>query len=289
MQPNNNVDINEVLRQLRAGGNMPEELVEIFSEEAEEHMRSIYDGLDRLRVDSNDMSALSDVRRSSHTLKGAAGAVGFEAITRLSHRMEDLLDWLGDNEQGPTEDQMQLILATADQIEDLTTSEIDFDETAKTMIGIYGRYDVVMQSLKASGATGASGSDAESETEVVTAELQETETKSTSVTEAIELPESEIQEIRSELESSSTISEELAEIFAEEADEHLSAIGTGLTKLIKSPTDKSAMADIRRSSHTLKGAAGAVGMMAMHRLAWRVETLLDGLGENSATTSVEQI
>ena len=147
MQPNNNVDINEVLRQLRAGGNMPEELVEIFSEEAEEHMRSIYDGLDRLRVDSNDMSALSDVRRSSHTLKGAAGAVGFEAITRLSHRMEDLLDWLGDNEQGPTEDQMQLILATADQIEDLTTSEIDFDETAKTMIGIYGRYDVVMLSL----------------------------------------------------------------------------------------------------------------------------------------------
>ena len=62
-----NADINEVLRQLRAGGNMPEELVEIFSEEADEHMRNIYDGLDRLRVDSRDMSALSDVRRSSHT------------------------------------------------------------------------------------------------------------------------------------------------------------------------------------------------------------------------------
>ena len=69
---NSNIDITEVLRQLRAGGNMPEELVEIFSEEAEEHMRNIYDGLDRLRVNPNDMPALGDVRRSSHTLKGAA-------------------------------------------------------------------------------------------------------------------------------------------------------------------------------------------------------------------------
>ena len=286
MQPNNNVDINEVLRQLRAGGNMPEELVEIFSEEAEEHMRSIYDGLDRLRVDSNDMSALSDVRRSAHTLKGAAGAVGFEAITRLSHRMEDLLDWLGDNEQGPTENQLQLILATADQIEDLTTSEVDFDDTAKTLIEIYGKYDGVMQSLKAT-TTETTDSESESETEVVAD--QETETEVVPVAEAIELPESEIQEIRSELESSSSISEDLAEIFAEEADEHLGAIGTGLTQLIKNPSDKSAMADIRRSSHTLKGAAGAVGMMAMHRLAWRVETLLDGLAENSATPTAEQI
>jgi len=84
---NSNVDINEVLRQLRAGGNMPEELVEIFNEEAEEHMRIIYDGLDRLRVNSGDTAALGDVRRSSHTLKGAAGAVGFEAFPPHGRRV----------------------------------------------------------------------------------------------------------------------------------------------------------------------------------------------------------
>ena len=87
-----NVDINDVLEQLRASGSMPEELVEIFSEEAEEHMRSIYDGLDRMRVEHTDMKALADIRRSTHTLKGAAAAVGLVAVTRLSHRMEDLLD-----------------------------------------------------------------------------------------------------------------------------------------------------------------------------------------------------
>ena len=284
MQPNNNVDINEVLRQLRAGGNMPEELVEIFSEEAEEHMRSIYDGLDRLRVNSNDMTALSDVRRSSHTLKGAAGAVGSEAITRLSHRMEDLLDFLGDNDQGPTESQLHLILATADQIEDLTTSEVDFEDTAKTLIDIYGQYDTVMKSLVPSDGsteeTTASDETQESETEpVVATEVVATEVAATF----------DVDEIRTELESSSSVSEELAEIFAEEADEHLAAIGTGLGQLTATPTDTTAMADIRRSSHTLKGAAGAVGMMAMHRLAWKVESLLDGLSENSKTPSAEQL
>ncbi|QEG21434.1 hybrid sensor histidine kinase/response regulator [Mariniblastus fucicola] len=284
MPSNDNVDINEVLRQLRAGGNMPEELAEIFSEEAEEHMRNIYDGLDRLRVDPNDEPALSDVRRSSHTLKGAAGAVGFEAITRLAHRMEDLLDWLGDHKQGPNENQLQLLLTTADQIDDLTTSEIDFEEMAGTLIEIYGQYDKVMASLGTANVDpvgdDAMSANAHSDEEDAAEALGESQA---------EVPAVDVDEIRTELESGSTISDELAEIFAEEADEHLAAIGTGLTQLISDPADKSAAADVRRSAHTLKGAAGAVGMMSMHRLAWRVEMLLDALAESAATLTAEQV
>ena len=73
---------------LRANGNMPEELVEIFAEEAEDHLNTITDGLDRLRVDHNDMEAIGDIRRSAHTLKGAAGAVGSPAVSNLAYRVE---------------------------------------------------------------------------------------------------------------------------------------------------------------------------------------------------------
>ena len=89
------IDLAQVTAQLLASSQIDAELMEIFSEEAEGHMRTIYDGLDRMRVDRSDQAALGDVRRASHTLKGAAAAVGMEAVTRLSHRMEDLLDYVG--------------------------------------------------------------------------------------------------------------------------------------------------------------------------------------------------
>ena len=297
MSSNSNVDINEVLQQLRAGGNMPEELMEIFSEEAEEHMRNIYDGLDRLRVNFNDLEALGDVRRSSHTLKGAAGAVGFEAITRLSHRMEDLLDFLADNKIGPTEHQLQLLLTTADQIEDLNNPGIDFEETAQTLVVLYTSYEEQMQELLSGKTESGSESNSETETNSETEPATEAEqvdapaadNKPDATVEATEVVEVELEEILEQLESGSEIEPELAEIFEEEAQEHLSAISMGLSKLNENNADTKAMADIRRSSHTLKGAAGAVGLMGISKLSYRVESFLDRLADNSKTPCDEQV
>ena len=147
MSAHSNVDLQEVTNQLLTGSNMSPELAEIFSEEAEEHMRTIYDGMDRMRADNSDIAALGDVRRASHTLKGAAGAVGMEAVTRLSHRMEDLLDNLAETKQNANEKQIHLLLATADQLQDITTTEIDIEKTAKVLMELYEQYDEEMEAL----------------------------------------------------------------------------------------------------------------------------------------------
>ncbi len=306
------IDTQEVLKQLRASGGMPRELMEIFSEEAEEHMRNIYDGLDRLRVDGNDAAALGDVRRSSHTLKGAAGAVGFEAVTRLSHRMEDLLDWLADHRLSPTENQLQLLLVTSDQIEDLTTTDVDFEKTAETMVAIYHDYTRQMDALRADSngeieseetteqATSVDVVDdaVDEELALALASLDAADQELDSIVaealgeelpEVRELSDEELADIRGELEKGTDIDPELAEIFNEEAQEHMLAICEGIEKLNANSEDTAAMADIRRSSHTLKGAAGAVGIMSVSRLAYRVENLLDALTENSKTPTTEQM
>ena len=147
MSENSKIDLQEVIDQLNAGDNMSPELVEIFSEEAEEHMRTIYDGLDKIRDNGDDTNALGDVRRAAHTLKGAAGAVGVEAVTRLAHRMEDLLDHLAENKLAASESQTMLMLATADQLEDITTGQYDVDSTATTLVEIYQNYQNEMQLL----------------------------------------------------------------------------------------------------------------------------------------------
>lgn len=157
------LDLQEVTNQLLAGSNMAPELAEIFSEEAEEHMLTIYDGMDRMRADNTDTTALGDVRRAAHTLKGAAGAVGMEAVTRISHRMEDLLDHLADTNQNANEKQIHLLLATADQLQDLTTTEVNIDETAKVLMDLYQQYEVEMVNAGA-GASEAEEQEEDSET-----------------------------------------------------------------------------------------------------------------------------
>ena len=96
------------------------EMLEIFSMEAEDHLRVMSVGLAALDKDAGDREALQEVRRSIHTLKGAAGVVGFRTATLLSHRMEDLLDRLYEGRESVTPEQLSLLLATTDTLESLT-------------------------------------------------------------------------------------------------------------------------------------------------------------------------
>ena len=68
------------------------ELFEVFQEEANDHVDRIHAALRQLEKNHGDRELVQEIRRSAHTLKGAAGAVGLLGVTQLSHRMEDLLD-----------------------------------------------------------------------------------------------------------------------------------------------------------------------------------------------------
>jgi len=67
---------------------------DIFINEAQEHLEALNAAALRLEKDAADPGALSELFRSSHTLKGMAATMGFDPITELAHQMEDLLDGL---------------------------------------------------------------------------------------------------------------------------------------------------------------------------------------------------
>jgi len=70
------------------------------------------------------------------------------------------------------------------------------------------------------------------------------------------------------------LEDEFRPLFVEEAKGHLERIGSGLLALETAPDDQDAIAGILREAHTMKGAAGMVGMMRVSRLAHRLEDLL---------------
>ena len=138
---NDLIKASDILLQLQAGSSMPMELMEVFAEEAEDHLRTIYGGMDRLKKSNSDQDALGDVRRASHTLKGAAGAVGLQAVTNLAHRMEDLLDRLAESGESVSDVQLNLLFATADQLQELTSEDLDFEVVATQIATLYRGYD----------------------------------------------------------------------------------------------------------------------------------------------------
>jgi len=103
----------------KASKKIPQELLDVFLLEAEDHFNTIRSMLDELNRDTGNMALIQEMRRTVHTLKGSAGAVKFEQLASLSHRMEDLLDALYDGAVTMDKETLQLISAAADMLEDI--------------------------------------------------------------------------------------------------------------------------------------------------------------------------
>lgn len=66
--------------------------IDIFVEEAREHLQSLNDSLLELEKDIGNTSLINEIFRVAHTLKGMAATMGFENMTNLTHEMENVLD-----------------------------------------------------------------------------------------------------------------------------------------------------------------------------------------------------
>ncbi|MBI2875373.1 MAG: chemotaxis protein CheA [Candidatus Tectomicrobia bacterium] len=71
----------------------PEEL-QVFLQEAEEHLQVLDEEIVRLEQEGNDPGLLQEIFRAAHTLKGSSGAIGHHRMADLTHAMETVLDGL---------------------------------------------------------------------------------------------------------------------------------------------------------------------------------------------------
>jgi len=120
------------------------ELAEVFGAEAQEHLEAIARLTAMLSPDGTERESLQELRRAVHTLKGAAGVVGYMTVSRLAHRMEDLLDALYDQDASPTADHVQLLTASSDALSDLLTGPASQAEArAQTVRQLFERFNQI--------------------------------------------------------------------------------------------------------------------------------------------------
>ncbi|SFR63135.1 chemosensory pili system protein ChpA (sensor histidine kinase/response regulator) [Marinobacter daqiaonensis] len=251
-----------------------DEILEIFVEEAGEVLETIHEWYPQLRQNHDDREALTEVRRAYHTLKGSGRLVGAVSIGELAWSIENLLNRVLDQSLKPTDE----LFALVDEVNDRLPGLIDEFRTGSAD----GDVSDLIQRAEAMATTRKTGQEAvpdeaadDHEAWAETSENDDLREPGEAAEEAPAqaIPPESTPEPADDYDD--LIDDEIIEIFVEEAGEVLETINEYLPMLLRQYDDRSAMAEVRRAFHTLKGSGRMVGATTVGELAWSVENMLN--------------
>ncbi|MDW7675080.1 MAG: chemotaxis protein CheA, partial [Bacillota bacterium] len=99
--------------------------IEIFTEEAKEHLQALNECLLALEKSPEELKLLDEIFRSAHTLKGMSATMGFEKMAELTHLMENVLSKLRTGEEKVTPHVMDVLFKCLDSLEQMVQSIVD--------------------------------------------------------------------------------------------------------------------------------------------------------------------
>jgi chemosensory pili system protein ChpA (sensor histidine kinase/response regulator) len=234
-----------------------------FIEEARGYLPSIWEGLDALRADPDQPDVMEEVHRHVHTIKGAASMVGLSGLSHIAYHVEEALEEVSDDELSMSDEVSAFlrrgVAAVETYLDGLSNDTLRERPLLEEVTRAYRRIHGLPEEEK-----------------IEEPEAKEAETAPPAAEEQRATP-------AEELRSQEDVAPELVEAFYLEAEDHLRNISTRLAALDKDPDQSELLQDVRRSVHTLKGAAAMVGFPRVTQLAHRMEDLLDALYEDGLT------
>jgi two-component system chemotaxis sensor kinase CheA len=100
------------------------ELLQIFSAESEENLREMEVAFVQLESAPQDEETLQAIFRAAHTIKGNAAGLGFPALAKFAHGVEDVLDGLRTGAMVLTTPLATILLQTVDALRQLVAAAI---------------------------------------------------------------------------------------------------------------------------------------------------------------------
>ncbi|EBA01459.1 Hpt domain-containing protein [Marinobacter sp. ELB17] len=234
---------------------LDDEIVGIFIEEAEEVLATIHEYYPRLQRNHDDRAALAEMRRAYHTFKGSGRLVGASSLSELAWAVENLLNKLIDQTVKPNDDVFSLVTDANAYLPQLI-NEFRAGNPEGDVANLVARAEAITTTRRADTADTAAATNAPA-----------------SATDRTGNPQSEL------------IDDEILEVFIEEAGEVLASIDEYMPMLLRHYGDRSALGEVRRAFHTLKGSGRMVGADVIGELAWSVENLLNRVLDGSRSMS----
>jgi chemosensory pili system protein ChpA (sensor histidine kinase/response regulator) len=149
------------------------ELLESFYEEAEEHLEDLGRSLNALESQVKETTSISPslreetrrIRRSVHTLKGAAAVIGFQSFSTYAHTFEDLLDWLYEEAQEISPGVISVLAESSDLLERLVADPHEAHSSKAQ--SLKSQYKKIMEPDPGSGQTVSASDLPEEDTETL--------------------------------------------------------------------------------------------------------------------------
>jgi chemosensory pili system protein ChpA (sensor histidine kinase/response regulator) len=121
-------------QQLPQDGEVPDEVLEFFVPEAEEHLQSVTECLLALEGNPN-ADDINRLFRSMHTVKGSAAQVGLHRLSAVAHRVEDLIGRLRDGLLQPSAEIVDLLLQSVDVLKNFLHRQWPGEEEMVAVVG----------------------------------------------------------------------------------------------------------------------------------------------------------
>ena len=228
-----------------------DELRDVFLEETDEVLQALHEYLPRWLADGDNFSALGEIRRAFHTLKGSGRMVRALVLGELAWSVENLLNRVLERSVAPDTQVQQVLIDVQALLPDVIR---DFAEDVQRQ-----RDDV--DSLATRAHALAQGEETEREEPV-----------------PVRRPEPEEE----------GFDPQLLEIFRQEAHTHLDTLNRYLD-VSRSEASPSFSDDLLRALHTLKGSAYMAGVLPMAELASPLDQLVREFKTNQIAVGKSEI
>lgn len=125
-----------------------QEIIQDFLNESSEILEGLDNKFVELEKAPDDLNLLNEIFRSAHTIKGAAGFLGFKQLVEVAHATENVLNKLRQGELKVNSAIMDIILEAMDFIKLLIGHISNNDQREEDLSGIIGKLNGILQNAE---------------------------------------------------------------------------------------------------------------------------------------------
>ena len=107
---------------------------DLFFEESDDNLQALNDNILELEQEPDNIDLVNNIFRVAHTLKGMSATMGYDVMTKLTHKMEDIFDLFKSGKLKVTSDHVSLIFKCLDKLQELVDDLRDDKELSEEQI-----------------------------------------------------------------------------------------------------------------------------------------------------------
>lgn len=119
------------------------EYLDVFIEESKEHIQALNEHLLELEKEPSNLTIVSEIFRSAHTLKGMSATMGFQDLADLTHKMENVLDAVRHHKITLNSDIIDVVFNAVDVLESMVLDITDGGEGKQDVTNLVNQLQAI--------------------------------------------------------------------------------------------------------------------------------------------------